>query len=276
MSKVDLHLHTTASDGSFSPAELVAEAEEKDLAVIAVTDHDTVAGVSQALEAAEDKKVEVIPGIEFTTYVNSQRVDILGYDIDYEEEDLLNIINKLQNARKIRAQKILDKLEKLEVELDFAKLQDLAGETGIGRPHIARLMVKEGYVNNMQQAFDDYLEDGGPAYVPKYKLEPSEAVDLIKGAEGRAVLAHPGEIEDRALVQELIAVDGLEGIEAYYSGHTKEQTEYFLNLAAKNNLFVTGGSDCHGPANEDKYLIGTVDIPYQVVEAFSYQLSTIS
>ena len=258
-------MHTTASDGSFTPQELVAEAEQEDLQVIAVTDHDTVTGVEPALKAAEDREIKVIPGIEFTTYVAGQRVDILGYDLDYKNTDLLNIIDKLQNARQIRAQKILDKLSEFEIDLNFAKLQELAGETGIGRPHIAKLMVKEGYVNNMQQAFDDYLEDGGPAYVPKYKLEPSQAVELITGAEGKAVLAHPGEINDRALVKELIQVEGLNGIEAYYSKHTKEQTEYYLNLAQENGLFVTGGSDCHGPANEDKYLIGTVDVPFEVV-----------
>ncbi|MBM7558074.1 PHP domain-containing protein [Halanaerobacter jeridensis] len=263
--KIDLHLHTTASDGSFTPEELVAEAEEKDLAVIAVTDHDTVAGVEPALEAAENREIKVIPGIEFTTYVDGQRVDILGYNLDYNNSDLLNIIDKLQNARQIRAQKILDKLAQFDINLNFDKLQELAGETGIGRPHIARLMVQEGYVNNMQQAFDDYLEDGGPAYVPKYKLAPQEAVELITGAEGKAVLAHPGEIEDRELVKELIQRAGLNGIEAYYSKHTKEQTQYYLDLAEENDLFVTGGSDCHGPANEDKYLIATVDVPFEVV-----------
>ena len=267
MSKVDLHLHTTASDGSFTPSELVAEAEKEDLAVIAITDHDTVAGVEEALQAAQKREVDVIPGIEFTTYVEGQRVDILGYNLAYKNQDLLDIINKLQNARKIRAQKILDKLAEFQIELDFAKLQELAGETGIGRPHIAKLMVREGYVNNLQQAFDDYLEDGGPAYVPKYKLEPQEAVELITEAEGKAVLAHPGQIDDRTLVKELIQIEGLNGIEAYYSGHTNEQTEYFLDLAQQNDLFVTGGSDCHGPAHEDKYLIGTVEVPDDVVEA---------
>ena len=263
--KVDLHLHTTASDGSFTPKELVVEAEEKGLAVIAVTDHDTVAGVEPALEASENREIKVIPGIEFTTYVDGQRVDILGYNLNYKNQDLLNIIDKLQNARQIRAQKILDKLSQFDINLDFNKLQDLAGDTGIGRPHIARLMVQEGYVDNMQHAFDDYLEDGGPAYVPKYKLTPQEAVELITGAEGKVVLAHPGEIKNRELVKRLIQIEGLNGIEAYYSKHTKEQTQYYLNLAEKNDLFVTGGSDCHGPANEDKYLIGTVDIPSQVV-----------
>ena len=263
--KIDLHLHTSASDGSFTPAELVTEAEKKGLSVIAVTDHDTVDGVKPALDAAKNKEVEVIPGIEFTTYIQEQRVDILGYNIDYKNDTLLAMTNKLQNDRQIRAQRILDKLSTLDVELNFDNLKELAGETGVGRPHIARLMVKEGYVEDMQQAFDNYLEDGGPAYVPKYKLKPADAVELIIEAGGQAVLAHPGVIEDRKLVQELIQIDGLVGIEAYYSTHTNSERDYYLKLAQKNGLFVTGGSDCHGPANEDKYLIGTVDVPYKLI-----------
>jgi predicted metal-dependent phosphoesterase TrpH len=263
--KIDLHLHTTASDGSFEPAELVAAAVDNDLAAIAVTDHDTVAGVAPALEAAKEKEIEVIPGIELTTYYQGQRVDILGYNLDCTNEELLSIINKLQNARQIRAQKILDKLTALDVELDIADLQEIAGATGIGRPHIAKLMVQEGYAEGMQEAFDNYLEDGGPAYVPKYKLRPQQAVELITVAGGKTVLAHPGVIADRDLVHELIQIDGIAGVEAYYSTHSPAATDYYLNLAAENDLIVTGGSDCHGPANEDKYLIGTINVPYEVL-----------
>jgi len=170
----------------------------------------------------------------------------------------------LQNARQIRAQKILDKLTALDVELDFAELEEIAGPTGIGRPHIARLMVQEGYSEGMQEAFDNYLEDGGPAYVPKYQLRPQQAVELITAAGGQAVLAHPGVIADRDLVQELIQIDGISGLEAYYSTHSPTERDYYLDLAEKNDLFVTGGSDCHGPANENKYLIGTVEVPYAI------------
>ncbi|MGM0501994.1 MAG: PHP domain-containing protein [Bacillota bacterium] len=263
--KIDLHLHTTASDGSFTPAELVAAAEEKGLAAIAITDHDTVAGIEAALSVAADKQIKVIPAIELTTYQAGQRIDILGYNIDYKNQDLLEMTERLQNARQIRAKEIIDKLADLGVELNFSKLQELAGATGIGRPHIARLMVEEGYVENMQQAFDDYLEDGGPAYVPKYKLKPREAVNLIKQAGGKAVLAHPGEIDDLELVKQLIQIEGLQGLEAYYSKHSEQETRYYIDLAQENNLFVTGGSDCHGPANEDKYLLGTVDVPYKLI-----------
>ncbi len=261
MGQIDLHLHTTASDGSFTPRELVTAAKERDLTAIAVTDHDTVAGVETALAAGREQGVEVVPAIEFTTYYQEQRVDILGYYIDHHADELLAVTDKLQHARRTRAQQILDKLAALGVELKFAELEEIAGEQGIGRPHIARLMVAEGYVEDMQDAFDEYLEDGGPAYVPKYKLEPAEAVELIQQAGGLSVLAHPGEIADQKLVTELLAAEDFAGIEAYYSGHSEAETEKYQQWAADYDLLVTGGSDCHGPANEDKFLIGTVDVP---------------
>lgn len=266
MKKIDLHLHTIASDGSFTSKELVQEAKKKDLAAIAITDHDTVAGVEEAIKAGEEMGVEVIAGIELTTYYQGQRVDILGYYIDYRDQELLKIIDNLQNSRQIRAQKILDKLANLEIELDFKDLKAIAGDSGVGRPHIARLMVEEGFVDDLQQAFDQYLEDGGPAYVSKYQLKPQDAIDLINGAGGVVVLAHPGVIDDLELVKDLITLEGIQGIEAYYSQHNQEQTDYYLKLASEYNLIITGGSDCHGPDVEDKYLIATVDVSYSLLE----------
>jgi hypothetical protein len=266
MKKIDLHLHTVASDGSFTAKELVQEAKKKGLAAIAVTDHDTVGSVEEAIKVGKDIGVEVIPGIELTTYYQGQRIDVLGYYLDYHNNELLETINNLQNSREVRAQQILDKLADLEIELDFEELKKIAGDTGVGRPHIAKLMVKTGAVASVQQAFDQYLEDGGPAYVPKYQLKPQDAIDLIQGAGGVVVLAHPGMIDDKRLVKELIALEGIVGIEAYYSQHNQEETEYYLNLAKEYDLIVTGGSDCHGPTIEEKYLIGTVDVPYELLE----------
>ncbi len=266
MKKIDLHIHTTASDGSFTPSELLEEAKRRRLSTIAITDHDTVAGIEEAIEKGKELGIEVIPGIELTTYYQGQRVDILGYQIDYHNQELLAIIDNLQNSREVRAKQILAKLSNLGIELDFARLKEIAGETGVGRPHIARLMVEEGHVSEMQEAFDNYLEDGGPAYVPKYQLKPEDAIELIQGAGGIVVLAHPGIIDNNEIVKELINYEGLTGIEVYYSKHSKEETEYYLSLAQENDLIITGGSDCHGPANEDKYLLGTVDVPYSLLE----------
>jgi hypothetical protein len=266
MKRIDLHIHTTASDGSFTPSEVVEEAKRQGLSTIAITDHDTVAGVADAIERGRELGIEVIAGIELTTYYKDKRIDILGYQIDFNNQQLLEVIDNLQNSREFRARQILNKLSDLGIDLDFDRLKEISGDTGVGRPHIARLMVEEGYVQGMQEAFDNYLEDGGPAYVPKYQLKPEDAIKLIKDAEGLVVLAHPGIIADNEIVKKLIACNGIDGIEVYYSKHTEEETNYYLSLAQKNNLIVTGGSDCHGPANENKYLLGTVEVPYELLE----------
>ncbi|GAB6137414.1 PHP domain-containing protein [Halanaerobaculum tunisiense] len=265
MPQIDLHLHTTASDGSFTPAELVEAAEERDLAAIAITDHDTVAGVKPAREAGADLDLEVVPGIELTTYYQGQRVDILGYYIDPTDQELTAVVAKLQQARQTRAQQILAKLAELGVELELEQVLAIAGDQGVGRPHIAQLMVEEGYVIDLQTAFDDYLEDGGPAYVPKYQLEPSDAIELIEQAGGISVLAHPGVIADRELVLDLLTSQDFAGLEVYYSDHTQKEIDYYRQLATEQDLLMTGGSDCHGPANEDKFLLGTVDVDYQLL-----------
>ncbi|AGB42242.1 putative metal-dependent phosphoesterase, PHP family [Halobacteroides halobius DSM 5150] len=266
MKKIDLHTHTIASDGSFTPQELVKAAVEQGLAAVAITDHDSLAGVQPALEIGKELEIEVVPGIELTTYYQGQRIDILGYYIDLDSPQLNEVLDKLQRAREVRAKQILAKLANLDVELDFKRLKKIAGDTGVGRPHIARLMVEDEYVTDMQTAFDDYLEDGGPAYVPKYQLTPSEAVKLLKQAGGIPVLAHPGVIDNRELVIELLEQEDFAGIEAYYSQHNQAETDYYLQLATEYDLLVTGGSDCHGPANEDKYLLGRVDVPYKLLE----------
>jgi len=266
MKKIDLHIHTTASDGSFTPSEVVEEAKKRGLSVIAITDHDTVSGLDEAIIKGEELEIEVIAGIELTTYYREYRIDILGYNIDFKNRELLKIINNLQNSREVRAKQILDKLSDLDIELDFNRLKEIAGDTGVGRPHIARLMLQEGHIDSIQEAFDKYLEDGGVAYVPKYQLKPADAIELIKGAGGIPILAHPGMINNDEIVRELIENEKLEGLEAYYSKHSQKETEYYLKLAKDNDLIITGGSDCHGPAIADKFLLGTVDVPYELLE----------
>ncbi|MCK8828008.1 PHP domain-containing protein [Natroniella acetigena] len=265
MKKIDLHLHTTASDGTLTPKELVAAAKEKSLAAIAITDHDSISGIEEALQTGAKLGVEVIPGIELTTYYKDERVDILGYYIDRENEALLEILEKLQTARKSRAKEMISKLANLGIEVDYQKLQQLAGEEGIGRPHLAQLLVDQGHVATKQEAFDQYLADGGPAYVDKYQLQPEEAIELITTAGGVAVLAHPGVISEVEIVEELVQLSNLSGIEAYYPQHSPEQLSYYLRLATKEDLIITGGSDCHGPTADGKWLLGTLDISVELL-----------
>ncbi|MBM7623005.1 PHP domain-containing protein [Sporohalobacter salinus] len=265
MKKVDLHLHTTASDGSYTPEELVEKAVEMGLETIAVSDHDTVAGIGPALAAAKGVDLEVVSGVELTTYVGQEEVHILGYCFDYLDQDLLVELNKLKEARKNRGKKIVEKLNKLGLDLEWEKVTEVAGSGAVGRPHIARALVNEGYVDDISAAFDNYIADQGPAYVPKTQLTPKEAIEIINKAGGIAVLAHPGHLSTNELVIEIIE-SGIDGIEAYYSGHDEEETEKYIKLATRYDLLITGGSDCHGPKIKEGILLGTVDIPRQVVD----------
>ncbi|MGM0472072.1 MAG: PHP domain-containing protein [Bacillota bacterium] len=264
MNKIDLHLHTTASDGSYTPEELVQRAAKKGLQTIAITDHDTVAGVVPALVAAKELDLEVVPGVEFTTYIGQQEVHILGYYFDYLDQDLLLRFTELQNARKNRGQKIVKKLNQLGVDLKWKEVIEVAGSGAVGRPHIARAMVNQGHVAKVSDAFDHYIGDWGPAYVPKTALEPKEAVDIIHQAGGVAVLAHPGHLGDDQLVMEIIEA-GVDGLEAYYLTHNEQQVEKYVKLATRYDLLTTGGSDCHGPKVKEGILLGTVEVPDHVI-----------
>ncbi|MCK8816276.1 PHP domain-containing protein [Natroniella sulfidigena] len=275
MKKIDLHLHTTSSDGNLTPKELVAAAKERNLAAIAITDHDSISGITEALEEGEKLGVEVVPGIELTTYYKGERVDILGYYIDWEDEALLEILEKLQTARKGRAKEMINKLANLGIEVDYEQLQQLAGEEGVGRPHLAQLLADEGHVASKQEAFDKYLADGGPAYVDKYQLLPKEAIELITTAGGVAVLAHPGIISEVEIVEELVQLPDLAGIEAYYPQHSPEQLSYYLRLASKEELIITGGSDCHGSNENDKLLLGTLDISTELLASLQRAIKSV-
>ncbi|ADL11770.1 PHP domain-containing protein [Acetohalobium arabaticum] len=265
MRNVDLHLHTTASDGSYTPEELVEKAVGMGLETIAVTDHDTVGGVAPALTAAKEVDLEVIPGVEFTTYVGQEEVHILGYYFDYLDQNFLMELTKLKEARENRGKKIVEKLNKLGLELEWKSVIEVAGSGAVGRPHIARALVNEGYVADVSAAFEDYLGDRGPAYVPKTQLTPQDAIEAINEAGGVAVLAHPGHLSTNELIVEIIEA-GIDGIEAYYSGHDEEETKQYIKLANRYDLIITGGSDCHGPKIKEGILLGTVDIPDNVID----------
>ncbi len=248
----DLHTHTIASDGSDSPTELVKKAAFSQLAAVAITDHDTVEGIPEALEASRNYPVEVVPGIELSVIAPKGNMHVLGYFIDIKSRDLLNVIEMVQNARAERNPKILKKLDELGLHISEAELEEMAQGGQIGRPHIARALVNHGYVKSVSDAFEKYLKKGAAAYVPKSILTPQRAFQAIHQARGVAVLAHPislkcpsSELDD--LVSRWIE-QGLDGIECYYSEHSDEMTRLCLNLADKYDLVATGGSDYHGKA----------------------------
>ncbi|MCX5715245.1 MAG: PHP domain-containing protein [Candidatus Omnitrophica bacterium] len=264
MKFADLHTHTVFSDGTKSPEGLVAEAKKQRLDCIAVCDHDTVGAVSQALSFGSKQGVEVLPGIELSTEFEGIEVHLLGYMIDPQNPALKEKLDFLKNNRVHRIYEIVGRLESLGVKLKPESVFDIANGGTPGRLHIARAMLKEKLVNTINEAFVRFIGDRSPAYVCGFRLEPQEAIRLIKQAGGVSVLAHPYSIKRDELIP-VLAAAGLSGLEVYYPEHTQSMINFYLNLAQKYNLLVTGGSDYHGAAKPDVKM-GVVRIPYELVE----------
>lgn len=267
MSRVDLHIHSTASDGRLTPAELVREAAERGLSYIALTDHDTVDGIAPAQEAAKSfPQLKVIPGVEISTDTPDGEVHVLGYFIDYNDPEFGDTMEKFKNSRLRRAQGMVAKLENLGIHIDWQRVQEIAGSSSVGRPHIAQAMLEKGYIDSFKQAFAEYLGRNRPAYVEREKMAPAEAVAIIAKAKGLAVLAHPLTADDpEALTTELKAA-GLVGIEAYYNGYGDEEIKRLVGLAQRHNLIATGGSDYHGLEPDNETAIGGADVPIESAE----------
>jgi len=267
VSKIDLHIHSTASDGRFSPEEIVRKAAELGLSVIALADHDSVDGIAPALEAARAfPRLRVIPCVEVSTDVPSGEVHVLGYFIDYTSRDLAETLVRFRNSREGRARGMIARLADLGVHIEWPRVQEIAGDGSVGRPHIAQAMLEKGYITSIREAFDRYIARDGPAYVEREKMTPVEAVELIIRNNGLPVMAHPFTVTDPgAMVIELKAA-GLVGIEAYYNGYTADEIGRLVGLADRHNLIITGGSDYHGLDDSNETMIGGTDVPRESVE----------
>jgi predicted metal-dependent phosphoesterase TrpH len=265
--KFDLHLHSTASDGRLSPEDVVRTAAKLGLAVISITDHDSVDGIAPALKVAENHPpLRVIPGVECSTDVPRGEVHVLGYFIDYTNPELVIKLAAFRNSRKVRAQKMIDKLAAMGVSIEWNRVEDIAGAGSVGRPHIAQAMLEKGYVPSLKEAFNRYIGREAPAYVEREKMTPEEVVQLITRVGGLAVLAHPADVDDlEHLIPRLQRV-GLVGIEVYYNNYPLRTTQYLASLAHKHALVATGGSDFHGMDNATETPIGGVAIPREGVE----------
>ena len=264
----DLQLHSTASDGSDAPSEVVRRAHAMGFAAIALTDHDTLAGVAEAREIAESLGLELITACEISTLDDDERqVDLLAYGISLEDAAFGHLLHSLRDGRFARAWGMVQRLNHFGHAVDFERVVAIAGGTeNIGRPHVARAMVEAGIVPDVKSAFTpDLILDGGLCYVQRVKVSPAEAIAAIHAACGVAVAAHPGRtgLTDRDVAQ--FAEWGLDGIEVHYSQHTAEQTAHFAALAERHGLLVTGGSDDHGDINEGR-LMGQIRLPYVHVE----------
>jgi len=257
--RIDLHIHTIFSDGTYTPEEAVFRAKKLGLVAISITDHDSVAGLASALVAGKRLGIEVVPGVEMSTDVGEDEIHILGYLLNWKKEDFLRQLEKFQAARANRNQKLLRKLDDLGMRVDYREVRKLAPRGVISRLHIARLMVEKGYVRSIGDAFEQWLNPGKPAYVQKMKLPPFEIIELLLKAEAIPVLAHPFLSHRDDLIPHLVKA-GLKGIEVYHSAHNPQMVAHYKRIAQKHHLLITGGSDCHGEA-KDKVLMGKVRVP---------------
>jgi predicted metal-dependent phosphoesterase TrpH len=267
MGLVDLHVHSTASDGTFSPADIVKKAVASGVTHLAIADHDTVDGIAPAISAAGDfPGLTFIPAVELSTDIPQEEVHVLGYFIDYTDPDFAAALERFRASRIGRAMGMVEKLNKLGVDITWERVKEIAAGSSIGRPHIAQAMLEKGYITSLQQAFDNYIGRNGPAYVEREKITPAEAVKLILKAKGIPVLAHPLTIKDPEPIIAELKDAGLVGIEAYYKDYSGEERDKLLGFAAKYNLITTGGSDYHGLDQNTETAIGGAAVPVAAAE----------
>ncbi|MBM3253317.1 MAG: PHP domain-containing protein [Candidatus Omnitrophica bacterium] len=260
----DLHIHTTLSDSTFSPKEVIERAKEHKLSAIAITDHDCVDAIEPALQLAELYGIEIIPAVELSSEDNDLEVHILGYFIDWRDKRFAYELNEMRKRRIERMEKMIKKLKDHGVEINIESIFKLSQCGSIGRLHIAQAMLKGGYVKNIKEAFRKYIGDKAPCYVSGFRISPQEAIGTINRIGGIAVFAHPGTLKKEDLLLDLVS-DGLKGIEVYHPDHSQADILHYLKIATKYKLLVTGGSDCHGFGKEH-ILLGSVRIPYEFVE----------
>lgn len=272
--RVDLHSHTTASDGRLSPEELVEKAASLGIDVLAITDHDTTDGLPAAQAEAKRWDITVVPGVEISTVSRKEEIHLLGYFVDLHNPELQALLARTRKARRERAQKMLVRLANLGLPIEWERLLEISGTSrSIGRPHVAATLLEAGHVSSWDEAFDLWIGRGRPAYVERYKLEPEDAIQLLRRSSAVPVLAHPyvynrwGEHKvslDLKRWLPRLRETGLEGIEVYYPNYPRRASRQLLALAAKHGLVIAGGSDYHGGMLGGG--LGTVAVPWVVWE----------
>ena len=256
--KIDLHMHTTYSDGAFSPTELVLKAKEVGLDVISITDHDSVNGLKEAMAVGKEIGIEVIPGLEISTDLDEKEIHLLAYFIDIDNDELQKYLSFFRDERLHRAKRIVQKLRNLGFSITIDDVIDHAQNSAIGRPHIAYAMVNLGLINNYYEAFEKYIGDYGPAFERKIHVSPQSATKLISDAGGLSFIAHPGYMKESILTDLIKA--GIDGIEVIHPSHSENQINFYRGIVNQYCLLEVGGSDFHGGKKEDgnslgKYLI---------------------
>jgi predicted metal-dependent phosphoesterase TrpH len=270
LGSVDLHTHTTASDGGLTPEELVARAASQGIKVLAITDHDTTEGIPPALVEAKRWDITVVPGVEVSTISGRQEIHLLGYFVALDNPELQALLARTREARRERAQKMLVRLANLGLPVEWERVLEFSGGSGsIGRPHVAATLLEAGHVTSYDEAFNLWIGRDCPAYVERYKLSPEEAIRLIRGSGGLAVLAHPYIYRREGACKSSLELGrwlprlreaGLSGIEVYYPNYPRRASRKLLVMAAQYRLLITGGSDFHGSVLGNG--LGSVAVPW--------------
>ena len=266
MGRADLHVHTIYSDGLLHPAVIVEKAVELGLKAIAITDHDCIDGIDEAVRAASGKDIEIIPGVEMSAGIEEDEIHILGYFVDRNNIVFSSALDRIRAGRVIRMGKMIDALAEKGFKIDLEQLLKDNEKSTIGRLHLARAMVEKGYVRSLKEAFDKYIGDKKSCHVIHERLDYKDAIEIIRNAGGVPVLAHPGAYGRDDHVDKYVHA-GLKGIEAYHSEHKQHEIEKYLKIAEENDLVITGGSDCHGKEFRGDLLLGVITVDMDVVEA---------
>jgi len=269
--RIDLHIHSTFSDGLCSPAELIGKAVKKKLAAISLTDHDCVDGVNEAVSAGKQRDVEVLSGVELSCEFKGRDLHILGYGVEPAHAELQDMLQRFRDTREKRGVKIIEKLNELGMPVKVDDVMEKSGQGALGRPHIAAVLAEKGFVKNPVEAFDKYIAEGGPAYVPKYKMSPPEAIRYIRLAGGLAFIAHPGIFLNDMDEMSALLAEGFDGVEVYHPKHNTAMVEGLTAIAREHDLLISGGSDYHGFTSRD-LPIGALDISYEVLEKIKERL----
>ncbi len=269
----DLHIHSNFSDGTFSPTEVAETAAKVGLTIIALTDHDEVGGLEEAIKAGEKLGVRVLSGVEMSCVREKREVHILGYFIDHRSESVVKALREFGDKRQTRGHEIVARLQELGIPITVEEVESLAGEGVVARPHIAQVLQRKGVVKSVQEAFDRFLADGRPAYVPKAILSVEDACRMIREWGGIPVMAHPGLVRNDSWIPEFQA-EGIQGIEVRHTEYGHEDEIKYMKMAKDLNLLPTGGSDCHGMA-KGRVFMGSVRIPVDWVEALEERVAQL-
>jgi len=269
--RIDLHMHTTYSDGNFSPFELLKKVKELNIDIVSITDHDSINAIEEAVAIGKDLGIEVIPGVEISTDVEDKEVHLLGYFLDIYSSELKKYLRFFRDERVERAKRMISKLNNLDFDITIDDVLEVTNGSAIGRPHVALAMMNKGIVNDFYEAFQKYLRDGGPAYERKIHISPQSALKLINDAGGLSFIAHPGHLKESILMT--LINSGIDGIEVTHPSHNDYQKKFYRGIVNQYCLLESGGSDFHGGKKDDESNLGRYLLNPKYLQEMRQQLS---